>query len=465
MERPGAVLDTDDVINRSRIGRLQVIVGVLGALILFVDGYVTQVISYVAPQIAREWNIPREVLGWILSADKFGLFVGYLSVSPLSGYFGHKRVSTACVFWFGALALLTPMADNTIELFILRFLTGIGLGGAIPSGVALTGEYFPKWRRSTAITFIYCGLSLGQFGSGEMTNLVLQPYGWQAPFWIGGAAALAMAAVLAALLPESLEYMVNRGGKQTQAATILRRIAPSVPPDANLVAGARSKSKLTVWQILPQLFQSGRTFGTLVIWLAIGMNLIANTSLQTWLTEILLRSGFDQSVAIRATGMAFIAGIVSAFIIGPLMDRFGPYRVTAGLFVLSALFRSLLGISLSFEAASLILIAAFAAGFCTSSIQKAHNALSVYFYPVALRSTGLGWGLGIGRSGAIVGPILFGYLLGSLQWSATAVFCVTAIPALVGATAIVLMGRYYGEERAEERAVAPESPQTAQAKA
>src|SRR5687768_3533312 len=101
MERSGALLDTDDVINAARIGRLQIMVGVLGALILFVDGYVTQVISYVAPQIAREWSIPREVLGWILAADKFGLVIGYLAVSPLSGYFGHKRVSTGCVLFFG----------------------------------------------------------------------------------------------------------------------------------------------------------------------------------------------------------------------------------------------------------------------------------------------------------------------------------------------------------------------------
>src|SRR5688572_23112086 len=93
MERPGAVLDTDDVINGSRIGRLQIMVGVLAALILVVNGYNVQVISYVAPQIARDWSIPREVLGWILAADKFGLMAGYLIVSPMSGYFGHKRVA------------------------------------------------------------------------------------------------------------------------------------------------------------------------------------------------------------------------------------------------------------------------------------------------------------------------------------------------------------------------------------
>jgi AAHS family 4-hydroxybenzoate transporter-like MFS transporter len=244
---------------------------------------------------------------------------------------------------------------------------------------------------------------------------------------------------------------------------ILRRIAPALPQDPSLVAGARSKSTLTLWQLLPQLFQQGRSFGTLVIWLAIGMNLIANTTVQTWLTEILLRSGFDQSVAIRATGSAFIAGIVSAFIVGPLMDRFGPYRVTVALFVLAALFRSLLGLSLLSDSGMLVLSAAFCAGFCTSSIQKAHNALSVYFYPVALRSTGLGWGLGVGRSGSIVGPILFGYLLGSLAWSATTVFCVTAIPLLVGGTAIFLMGRHYGEEPIEKRATIAAAQEPAKA--
>ena len=463
MERPGAVLDTDDVINANRIGRMQVMVGVLGALILFADGYNVQVISYVAPQIAREWSIPREVLGWILAADKFGLMAGYLAVSPMSGYFGHKRIAIGCVALFGLMALLTTTASGTVELFAVRFLTGIGLGGAIPSAVALTGEYFPKWRRSTAITFIYCGLSLGQFGSGEVTNIVLQPYGWQMSFWIGGALALTLAAVLVVVLPESLEYLVNRSGRPQRAASILRRIVPSLPQDAHLVAGARSKSKLTLRQLLPQLFQAGRSFGTLAIWLAIGTNLIANTSLQTWLTEILLRAGFDQRMAILATGMAFIAGIVSAFIVGPLMDRFGPYRVTVTLFVLAALFRSLLGVSLSFNSATFVLASAFAAGFCTSSIQKAHNALSVYFYPVALRSTGLGWGLGVGRSGAIVGPILFGYLLGALEWSATAVFLVTAIPLLVGGTAIFLMGRRYGEERSEERVTVTDASQPAKA--
>ena len=453
MVEPGAVVDTDDVINRSRISGLQILVGVFGACILIADGFNTQVIGYIAPQIAQDWSLPRDVLGWILAADKIGLLIGYLLVAPLSGACGHKRVAVACILLFGVMALFTTTADNTVELFTLRLLTGIGLGGAIPSGVALTGEYFPKARRSTSITFIYCGLSLGQFSSGEVANLVLKPWGWQGPLWAGGALSLVLAATLIALLPDSLEFLVNRGGKSYQAARILKRINPELALSSatRLVAGERSGSKLGLWKLLGQLFESRRTFGTLVIWLVLGMNLIVNTSLQTWLTKILIDAGFAQRIAILATGMSFLAGIVGAFIIGPLMDRFGPYRVIGFLFVGGALFSVFLGLALSWTTAAFILAASFGSGFCTSGVQKGGNALSIYFYPVALRSTGLGWGLGVGRLGAILGPLAVGYLLEDLSWTPTYVFCATALPMLVGAVAIVAMGRVYGQQRIEER--------------
>jgi AAHS family 4-hydroxybenzoate transporter-like MFS transporter len=410
------------------------------------------------------------VLGWILAADKVGLLIGYLFVAPLSGYFGHKRVSIGCIVLFGLLAFLTTTAGNTAELFILRLLTGIGLGGALPSGVALTGEYFPKHRRSTSITFIYCGLSFGQLSAGEVSNTVLQPFGWQAALWVGGALAMLLAATLAVVLPESLEYLVNRGNNPQAAAHILKRIDPAfaIPKDTRLVAGERSGAKLTLWQLLPQLFQARRTFGTLVIWLALGMNLTVNTSLQVWLTKILVDAGFDQHIAIIATEASFAAGIVGAFIIGPLMDRYGPYRVMSSLFIVGAVFSVFLGLSLWWTAAVLITAASFGSGFCTSGVQKGGNALSIYFYPTALRSTGLGWGLGIGRIGAILGPLAVGYLLTS-GWSSAAVFCAMAVPMLIGATATVAMGRVYGIGPLAERFVHSErsqrDPQPAPSKA
>jgi AAHS family 4-hydroxybenzoate transporter-like MFS transporter len=406
------------------------------------------------------------VLGWNLADDKIGLLIGYLFVAPLSGYFGHKRVAIACIVSFGLLAWITAIAGNPLELFVLRLLTGIGLGGALPSGVVLTGEYFPKHRRSSSITFIYCGFSLGQGSGGEVANIVLQPYGWQAAVLIGGAGALALAATLAALLPESLEYLVNRGKRPQQAAKILARIAPDagIGPDTRLVAGARDGASLTIWQLFPQLFQQGRTFGTLAIWLALGMNLIVNTSLQVWLTKVLQDDGFGQHIAILATEASFAAGIVGAFIIGPLIDRFGPYRVMGSLFLVGALFSLFIGTSLSWAVAAPIIAASFGSGFCTSGVQKGGNALSVYFYPVALRSTGLGWGLGIGRIGAIMGPLAVGYLLTS-GWASPAIFAVMAVPMLVGASIILAMGRAYGETEPAGPAKPVRAPKIAATKA
>lgn len=445
------ILDTDGVINRAKVGALQLTVGILGAAILLVDGFNTQVIGYIAPQIAKNMHLSREVLAWVLSADKVGLLIGYLFVAPLSGYFGHKRVSIGCIAFFGLLAWLTTLSGNAPELFIFRLLTGIGLGGALPSGVALTGEYFPKHRRSTSITFIYCGLSFGQLSAGEVANALVQPFGWQGALWAGGALAVLLAAILAVVMPESLEYLVNRGGKAQEAARILTRIDPglSIGSDTRLVAGERSSDRLTIWQLLPQLFRAKRSFGTFVIWFALGMNLTVNTSLQLWLTKILVDAGFGQHMAIVATEASFAAGIVGAFIIGPLMDRFGAYRVITGLFLTGGLFSLLLGLSLSWTAAVLIAACSFGSGFCTSGVQKGGNALCVYFYPTALRSTGLGWGLGVGRIGAILGPLAVGYLL-TAGWSSTAVFAAMAIPMLLGAFSIISMGRTYGPVRAAD---------------
>ena len=448
-------IDTDAFINESRISRLQILVGVLGACILLVDGFNTQVIGYIAPQIAKTWDLSRDVLGWILAADKIGLLIGYLFVAPLSAHFGHKRTAIGCIVTFGLMAVLTTISGDPLELFILRLLTGIGLGGALPSGVVLTGEYFPKHRRSTSITFIYCGFSFGQGSAGEVANAVVGPYGWQAAILIGGCLALLLAALLAAILPESLEYLVNRGGGVETAKRILNRIDPAraVAQDTRLVAGERDGAKLTIFQLLPQLFEKGRSFGTLVIWIALGMNLIVNTSLQVWLTKVLVDAGFDQHISIIATEASFAAGIVGAFIIGPLIDKFGPYKVMAALFLGSVAFSLFIGLSLSWSVAALIIATSFGSGFCTSGVQKGGNALSVYFYPVALRSTGLGWGLGIGRIGAIVGPIAVGYFLNA-GWSSPAVFAVMAIPSIVGAATIFAMGRSYGTTPIEHAAPA-----------
>src|SRR5436853_1206865 len=200
MATAGAV-DTDALINARRIGRTQFLVGILGGAALLVEGFDTSAIGYIAPQITRLWHVPNSTLGTILTADMVGLLLGYLFLSPFSARFGHKRMIIACTAAFGASTFLTITATSVPLLIAFRFLTGIGVGGAMPSAVALTGEYFPKRLRSTSITLIYIGFSLGQIAAGVVSGLLLEPFGWRAVLGFGGATTIALSAMFVFLLP------------------------------------------------------------------------------------------------------------------------------------------------------------------------------------------------------------------------------------------------------------------------
>lgn len=441
------VIDADAVMNGSRIRGLHLTVLVLGALVLFVDGFDTQVIGYITPQLAKNWDIPRAMLGPIFSSGLVGLLVGYLLLAPLSGRFGHKRLVIAAVASFGALTYLTASASTTEMLIICRFLTGIGLGAAIPSAVALTGEYCPQRCRSTFITFMYVGLSAGQMAAGGVSALLLARFGWQSVLWVGGALPLLLAVTLAFALPESLEYLVSRGRDRPLVARLLRRIDPRlrIPHRVMFVAGERGRRSTSIAELL----RSRRAAGTIAIWVALFMNLMINFFVQNWLPTILIRVGLSQEAAITTTALSMGGGILAAFIIGPLMDRFGPYKVMAGLFVGGAVFLGLIGVTIAATVVvALVLAANFCAAFCNSGVQKGANALCIFFYPTALRSTGLGWGLGIGRVGAIIGPLAAGAML-DWNWPPATLFYVAALPMLVGAIAMAAMGSFYHGGRAE----------------
>jgi MFS transporter, AAHS family, 4-hydroxybenzoate transporter len=435
-----AVIDTDAMINRGKVGKLQILVAVLSGCALLVEGFNTSAIGYIAPQITRLWHVPNGTLGTILSADMVGLLLGYLFLSPLSARFGHKRMIIACTAAFGAATFLTITATQISTLIAFRFLTGIGVGGAMPSAVALTGEYFPERLRSTSITLIYIGFSLGQIAAGVVSGILLQHFGWQAVLAVGGLGTIALSALFTWTLPESLEYLINRGNGRDRAGLILRRMMPGleISPATRLIAGEHGARKIRVGQLV----ENGRTTGTALIWAGMFMNLMIYFFLQKWLTSLLVQSGLTQQVAITATTVGLAGGIAAAVIIGPLMDRYGPYAVVAGLFGLSAVSVLLMAKILAAPVAWVTIVVSLFVGFCLSGGQKANNALSVYFYPTALRGTGIGWSLGVGRIGGVIGPFMAGVLLAN-GWSPAGLFYIASLPMLLGMAAIAAMGVLY----------------------
>jgi MFS transporter, AAHS family, 4-hydroxybenzoate transporter len=430
--------DVPAFINSRPIGAVQYGIVVLCALVMFLDGLDTQAISYMAPMISREWGLSKEVLGPIFSSALAGLMFGYLLLSPMSDQFGHRRLILFSTVSFGLLTLATLLATNVTELMILRFLTGIALGAAIPSAVALTTEYSPKRLRATFVLAIYCGFSLGFVAAGGLAASMIPLYGWRSMLWIGALTPLTLAVFVYVYLPESLDFLVRTNAKSQSIWGIVRRLDPVLPAQGPQHFVTEVEAKRSA---VGSLFQSGRTLGTLVLWLVFGLNLAEFYALQSWLPTILAGHGFSPNVVALATSMTTVGGIVAAFAIGPAMDKLGPYRSLAVVYFAGVAFVALMGPAILAEPWVLV-IAAFCAGFCISGGQKSVIALAAIFYPAPIRSTGVGWALGIGRLGGIGGPLLIGLLL-AYELSAASLFYAAAVPMLLAGISVALLGVRY----------------------
>jgi MFS transporter, AAHS family, 4-hydroxybenzoate transporter len=434
-----AAFDVPTFINSRRVGAVQWGVIVLCALVMFLDGFDTQAISYMAPLIAKEWGLPRELLGPIFSSALTGLMVGYLLLSPLSDRFGHRRLILTSTVAFGLLTLATVFVAGVTELMVLRFVTGVALGAVIPSTVALTTEYSPKRLRATFVLVIYCGFSLGFVAAGALAASIIPLYGWRSMLWMGAITPLALAVFVFVFLPESLDFLVRTKADPRNIWRVVRRMDQNLPPDCPDEFTTEIEETRSA---VGSLFQSGRSFGTIVLWLVFGLNLAEFYALQSWLPTILANLNYPPSTVALATSLTTIGGIVAAFAIGPAMDRLGSYASLAVVYFAGVVFVALLGIAISAPPWAL-LTAAFCAGFCVSGGQKSVIALSAIFYPAPIRSTGVGWALGIGRLGGIGGPLLVGVLLG-YHLSAASLFYAAAVPLLFAGVLVTLLGLRYG---------------------
>jgi AAHS family 4-hydroxybenzoate transporter-like MFS transporter len=433
-------IDVADIIERQRINGRQYLIVLLCALLMFLDGFDTQAVSYIVPVLAKTWHLPRGILGSIFSAALVGLMVGYLAISPLSGRFGHKRMMVFSTVFFAIFTLLTVFATNVTELIGLRFLTGIGLGAAAPSAVALTCEFAPKRVRSTFVLLVYCGFSLGFVVAGFTSGVLLPAFGWQSLMLAGAVAPLALTLPLAFMLPESLAFLKKRPQADERIRELVLKVFPSarIPPGSGFILEDEGQSRASV----AALFRGRTSVGTLLLWGVFFLNLAEFYFLQSWLPTMLTGLNYPPATVVWVTALPTIAGVISALPLGLAMDRVGPYVTLTAMYAAGCLFMFM--VASTFAAPVwLLMIAVFCAGFCISGGQKSVIALAAIYYPSSLRSTGVGWALGIGRLGGIAGPLIVGVMY-SAHWTPAEVFRVAALPVLVAGCAVFMMGRLSG---------------------
>lgn len=425
------------VIDRAKFGPLQFGVTALCFIIAMLDGFDTQSIAFVAPRIAEDWGLAASAFGPIFAIGLLGLTVGAFTLSPAADRFGRKTVILISTLIFGLFALLTAFATSMNELLIYRFITGIGLGAAMPNIIALTSEYGPARLRATLVTVMFCGFPLGSTIGGLVSTWLIAEFDWHSVFVVGGVLPLLLLPVLWFALPESVRFLVAKGAPETKIAPIVAKIDADASVSEFIAGLKHEQSTAAKGFSVFQLFREGRTPTTLLLWVAFFMNLLVMYFLVNWLPTLLKGAGLPLSLAILSTATLNLGGVVGAIALGRMIDRISPYIVLGTAYAASAAFIALL----AFGGTNLTVLLAGAAlsGFGVVGAQIGCNALTASVYPTAIRATGVGWALGVGRIGAIVGPLVGGMLL-ARDWTPQSLILLAVVPAVIASIAVFTLG-------------------------
>jgi len=399
------------------------------------DGFDVQAMGYVAPAIIREWQIPNYVLGPVFSAALLGVLVGSLLLSMLADKIGRRPVLIGGALYFAVMTLWTARATSVQELVTIRFIAGIGLGGIMPNAMALAGEYAPTRMRFTVMMLVANGFNIGAAFGGFIAAALIPAFGWRSVFYFGGLVPLLLAIPMYFMLPESLQFLVLRGKHLDKVGGWLKRIGAPVPQsDAPPQYVVHEENRKGV--PLVHLFREGRALGTVLLWVINFMNLLNLYFLSSWLPTVVRDAGYSTRIAVLVGTTVQVGAVIGTFVNGWLIDRMGFRKVLTAGFGIACV--SIATIGQPSLPLLMLFVVVFIAGWCVPGGQGGVNALAATYYPTYLRSTGIGSGLGIGRIGAIVGPLLASELM-RRHWAARELFLAAAIPALISAVVMYSM--------------------------
>src|SRR6266702_2521954 len=426
-----AVADIVALINTHPLSSFQKGIMVLIGAVILMDGFDIQAMGFVAPALTQDWHIDPKDLGPIFGAGLLGMLGGSMLLSILSDRVGRRPVLVGSTAFFSLCMLATAAVESVQQLVFRRFLTGLGIGGVMANAAALASEYSPQRQRASMLMWISCGFTGGAIAGGLISAALIPWGGWRSVFLVGGVLPLGIGAVMYSRLPESLLFLSQQGAYE-KLKELLRRLAPGIDLDSNfhLATPAQVEARGS----LARLFRDGRALMTLLLWLVSFTNLLNLFFLANWLPLLSTRMGFSASTAVLMGTTLQLGGLIGAVFMGPLIDRIGYYRVLVPAFLIAGFAVAAIGeprLSLP-----LLYIVIFAAGICIVGAQPAINALASTLYPTEIRATGVGWSLGVGRAGAIVGPVVAAQLV-ALNWSSQTLFLAAAIPAAFSCIVVI----------------------------
>lgn len=346
-------------------------------IVALIEGFDLQAAGTAAAGLRQAFALDPRMLGWVFSAGIIGLLPGAFFGGWIADRIGRKKILIGAVVLFGVFSLCTAYVESYSSLLLVRFMTGLGLGAALPNLIALCAEAVSERHRGSAISVMYCGVPLG----GALAAVVAMFTGdhWQTTFIIGGLAPLLVVPLMVLWLPESHAFREQRA----------------------LPAGGRASTAQA-------LFGEGRGRSTLALWLSYFFTLTVMYMLLNWLPSLLVGQGFSKPQAGMVQMLFNIGGALGSLLGGVLLDRCNGVRVV--LFVYAGLLSALAGVGLSVGIVPMA-VAGFAAGLFVMAAQLVLYALAPPAYPTAVRATGVGAAVAIGRLGSVAGPLAAGQIL------------------------------------------------------
>ncbi len=432
-EKTMPAVELGGIIDHGPMSAMQVMVAVLCAAALFIDGYDIQVMALAVPSLARSLGTPESRFGLALSAVVIGITFGAGVLGPLGDRLGRKTMFVATMIVIGIATSGTALSHSIPEFVGWRLATGAALGAGLPNCAALTSEYAPVARRSLVVGLMNIASPMGAFGAGFIAPPVLDAFGWRGAFLIGGAAPLVIALLVAVAVPESLKFLMVRRPADPRIAAILRRIAPTVDPASVHVIPLVQPRRASPLALIGTEFRAR----TLLLWGLLTLNMFNLYVLVSWLPAMLQRSGWDMAAALRGAVMIQGGGIGGGLLMSLLLDRGATRAALLAGFCLAA--SSLLGFSVVPGGAPwVILLLLLGAG--VSGCQLSLNALSAAYYPPSIKATGVSWALLIGGVGSTLGPLAGAWMIAA-DLSTRHILALLAIPATASALAVGLMRR------------------------
>jgi AAHS family 4-hydroxybenzoate transporter-like MFS transporter len=420
----------EEALENQPFGGLQLRVVLLCALVQAFDGFDLGTIGMAAPSLSKAWGVAPPLFTTAFVMSSVGILVGALLSGPLGDRLGRKPLLIISVVFIGVFSVLSAFTWSIASITVMRLLTGVGIGGAMPVTVALTSDYSSLRRRGTLIMLMFCGNTLGGFLGGQLVAQILPIFGWQSIFLAGGIPPLLLIPILMIWLPESPRFLIAHRADAPATQKILRQLNVSTQAAASKLVDVAQGDPVR------QLFTGGLAISTILLWVAFFANLLNLYLFSYWMPTVLTLSGLKPETAVFYASMFPLGGILSTILLGPMIDKFGAPRVLACSFASGVLF--VLAVGLYNLPAPYIMLPILGAGAAMIGSQLGANAMAAGLYPARIRSTGVGWALGVGRLGGIAGPALGGALL-AFGLPPNQIFLCACGPALIAAGATILL--------------------------